>query len=74
MFNGTFDELKEVNYFKEISYFKSLIYNVKYFKKIKRLKSFQKAEAYLELKRVSTMELFSECTSRLTIFAVKAPS
>ena len=33
-------------------------YDAKYFKKIKRLKSLQKAEAYLEHKRVSAMELF----------------
>ena len=33
-------------------------YNAKYFKEIKRWKSLQKAEAYLEPKRVSTMELF----------------
>ena len=31
---------------------------MKYFKEIKRLESFQKAEAYLEPKRISTMELF----------------
>ena len=37
-------------------------YNVKYFKEIKRLKSLQKAEAYLEPKQVSTMELFCEYT------------
>ena len=36
-------------------------YDVKYFKEIKRLKSLQKAEAYLELKPVSTMELFYKC-------------
>ena len=35
-------------------------YNAKYFKEIKRWKSLQKAEAYLEPKRVSTMELFCE--------------
>ena len=39
-----FDELKEVKYFKEI----------------KRSKSLQKAEAYLEPKRASTMKLFCE--------------
>ena len=52
-----FDELKEVKYnrFQES-------YNVKYFKEIKRLKSLQKAEAYLEPKRASTMELFCEYT------------
>ena len=44
-----FDELKEV-------------YNVKYFKEMKRLKSLQKAEAYLERKRICTMELFCEYT------------
>ena len=37
-------------------------------------KESQKAEAYLEPKRVSTMELFCEYISRLTIFAIKAPS
>ena len=31
---------------------------VKYFKETKRLKSLQKAEAYLEPNRASTMELF----------------
>ena len=41
-----FDELKEVKYFKEIT----------------RLKSLQKAEAYLQPKRASMMELFSEYT------------
>ena len=35
---------------------------VKYFKEIKRLKSLQKAEAYLEPNRPSTMELFLEYT------------
>ena len=66
-----FDELKEVKYFKEITE----PYNVKYFKEVKRLKSlYLKAETYLEPKGVSTMELFCEYTSRLTIFAMKAPS
>ena len=52
-----FDELKEANYFKEITDF----YNVKYFKEIKRLKSLQvKAEAYLEPKRATMMQLFCE--------------
>ena len=37
-------------------------YNVKYFKEIKRLKSVQKAEAYLEPKRASTMQVFCEYT------------
>ena len=37
-------------------------YDAKCFKKIKRLKSLQKAEAYLEPKRVSAMELFCEYT------------
>ena len=32
------------------------------FKETKRLKSLQKAKAYLEPKRASTMELFSEYT------------
>ena len=36
--------------------------NVKYFKVIKPVKSFQKAEAYLEPKRASVMELFREYT------------
>ena len=48
--------------------------NVKYFKEIKRSRSLQKEEAYLEPKRASTMELFGEYISRLTIFAIKAPS
>ena len=55
-----FDELKEVMYFKKTTDFKS--YNVKYFKEIKNLKSLQKAEVYLEPKRISTMELFCEYT------------
>ena len=37
-------------------------YNVKYFKVINRLKSLQKAEAFLEPKRPSTMERFCEYT------------
>ena len=57
MFNSMFDESKEVKYFKEI----------------KRLKSLQKAEAYLEPKQASMMELFYEYTQRLTVFAIKAP-
>ena len=63
-----FDELKEVKYFKETANFKSRIvtsYDVKYFKEIKRLKSLRKAEAYLEPKRASTMELFCEYTDDL---------
>ena len=62
MFNNMFDELKEVkkvlsrnNRFQES-------YNVKYFKEINRLESPQKAEAYLEPKQASTMELFNEYT------------
>ena len=35
-------------------------YNIKCFKEIKPLKSSQKAEAYLEPKQVSLMELFCE--------------
>ena len=35
-------------------------YDVKYFNEIKRSKSLQKAEAYLELKEASVMELFCE--------------
>ena len=59
MFNSTFDELKEVKYFKEITDFKNfIIQNTE----IKRLQSLQKAEAYLEPKRISTMELFCEYT------------
>ena len=46
MFNSTFDELKEVKFFKEI----------------KSLKGLQKANAYLEPKQVSMMELFCEYT------------
>ena len=37
-------------------------HDAKYFKKIKRLKTLQKAEAYLEHKGVSAMELFCEYT------------
>ena len=61
MFNCMFDELKKVKYFKEITDFKKH-YSVKYFKEIKRLKSLQKAEAYLQLKQASIMELFCEYT------------
>ena len=64
MFNSMFDELKEVMYFRFQEQFNRFqeSYNVKYFKEIKRLKSLQKAEAYLEPKQVSMMELFSEYT------------
>ena len=57
-----FNELKEVKYFKEITDFKSFIkWNALCFKEIKRLKSLRvKAEAYLEPKRASMMELFYE--------------
>ena len=61
MFNGMFDELKEVKYFKEIT----IMYNVKYFKEIKRLENLQKAKAYLEPKQTSTMELSCEYNSLL---------
>ena len=44
MFNSIFDEFKEIKHFKEI----------------KRLKSLQKAEAYLEPRQTSMMELFCE--------------
>ena len=37
-------------------------YDVKYFIEIKRLRSLQKAEAYLEPKQASVMELFCEYT------------
>ena len=47
---------------------------VKYFKEIKCLKSHQKAEAYLEPKQASMMELSREYVQQLTIFAIKAPS
>ena len=47
---------------------------VKYFKEIKCLKSHQKAEAYLEPKQASMMELSCEYTYRFTIFAIKTPS
>ena len=47
-------------------------YDVKYFKEIKRLKSLQKAEAYLEPKQTSMIELFYEYTERLTIFFNKS--
>ena len=55
-----FNELKEVKYFKEIADFKSLI--MSNILKKKRLKSHQKAEAYLEPKRASTVEFFYENT------------
>ena len=54
-----FDELIEVKCFKNNRSQESY---VKYFKEIKRLKSLQKAEAYLEPKWISTMELFLEYT------------
>ena len=55
MFNKMFDELIEVKCFKNNRFQESY---VKYFNEIKHLKSVQKAEAYLEPKRASTMELF----------------
>ena len=55
------DELKEENYFKKITDFKDS-YHVKYFKEIEHLKESQKAEANLEPKPPSTMELFCEYT------------
>ena len=55
MFNNIFDELKEVKCFKNNRFQESY---VKYFKEIKRLRSLQKAEAYLEPKRASALELF----------------
>ena len=61
MFNSMFDELKEVWTTLKNNRFQDS-YNVKYFKEIKRLKSLQKAEAYLELKRVSAMEIFCKYT------------
>ena len=61
-----FTELKEGKYLKQTTMFvvcsRYKSYNVKYFKEIKRLKSPQKAQAYLEPKRASTMELFCEYT------------
>ena len=64
MFKSMFDELKEVKYLKEVTDFKNVIMYVivKYFKEIKRLKSLLKAEAYLEPKQASMMELFCEYT------------
>ena len=59
MFNSMFDVLKEVLYRNNRL---QGSYNVKYFKEIKRLKSLQKAEAYLEPKQASMMELFYEYT------------
>ena len=59
MFNNIFDELKEVKCFKNNRFQEPYI---KYFKEIKRLRSLQKAEAYLEPKRASAMELFCEYT------------
>ena len=51
------DELKEVKHFKEVTVL-IVSDNVKYFKEIKRSQSLQKAEAHIEPKRASTMELF----------------
>ena len=59
MFNSIIDELKEVNYLKRNNRFQES-YNVKYFKEIKWLKNLQKAEAYLEPKQASTMDLYYE--------------
>ena len=56
MFNGMFDELKEVKHFKEITDFKGLI------NKTFKESSKSKQRGYLELKRASTMELFCEHT------------
>ena len=62
MLNSMSDELKEVKKaLKKNNRFQES-YNIKYFKEIKRLKSPQKAEAYLEPKQASTMELFYEYT------------
>ena len=55
--NSMFDELQEVTYFKEIIDFKDLI-----IQRNKLLKSLQKAEAYLEPKQASIMELFCKYT------------
>ena len=54
-----FDELKEVKYLNRNNRFQES-YDVKYFKEIKCLKSLQKAEAYLEPKQASMMELLRE--------------
>ena len=62
MFNSMFDELKEVKKVLQRNNRFQGPYNVKYFKEIYRLKSPQKAEAYLEPKQASTMELFYEYT------------
>ena len=59
-----FDKLKEVQYFKETTESN----NVKYFKKRKRLENLQKAKAYLEPKRASTMELFVKILNDLLFF------
>ena len=53
-----FDELKDVRKVLQRNNRFQESYNVKYFKEIKRLKSPQKAEAYLEPKQASSMELF----------------
>ena len=52
-----FDELQEVKYFKEIIDFKDLV-----IQRNKLLTSLQKAEAYLEPKQASIMELFCKYT------------
>ena len=66
MFKSMFDELKEVKYLKEVTDFKNVIMYVivKYFKEIKRLKSLLKAEAYLEPKQASMMDLSCEYTNK----------
>ena len=50
MFTNMFDELKEVKHFNEINLKNLIMQN--------SLKSLQKAEAYLEPKQASMMELF----------------
>ena len=62
-----FGELKEAKYFKRNSRFQER-YNVNYFKERNRLKSLQKAEAYLEAKQASTMELFVNILNGLLFF------
>ena len=63
-----FDELKEISYSKEKKDCKSLIvtsYSIKYCKEIKRLKSLRKAEAHLEPRRASAMEIFGKIINGL---------
>ena len=74
VFYSMFDELKEVKKLLQRNNRFQEPYNVKYVWEIKSLKCLQRADAYLEAKRASTMELFCEYTKWLTTFAIKSLS